>query len=325
MADAPTNGDAGERPHVGISACLLGAPVRYDGGHKQDHFLTDTLGRFVQWVPVCPEVECGLLTPREPMHLEGDPGAPRLVTTRTHVDHTDRMLKWAARRLREVEREDLWGFVFKANSPSCGIARVRVYGEAEAPRKAAAGIFARALMERLPLLPVEDEGRLCDFAIRDSFIERLFALRRYRELLRSDASAGGLVAFHAAHKMQLMAHGQRHLSEMGRLVAGAGRSSSRDLLERYGRLFADALSAKATVAKSCNVLLHVLGFFKKRLAPEERQELLAAIERYRQGHVPLLVPIVLVQHCARKCGEPYLQGQTYLNPSPVELMLRNHA
>jgi len=158
---------------LGISTCLLGEPVRYDGGHKHDAYLTDTLGRFVEWVPVCPEVECGLSVPREAMHLEGDLASPRLVTIRTHQDQTERMLSWARRRVEEQAREGLCGFVFKANSPSCGREGVPVYDARGMAQESGVGLFARLFMERFPLLPVEDEKRLYDAAIRAGFIERL--------------------------------------------------------------------------------------------------------------------------------------------------------
>ncbi|UCG14989.1 MAG: DUF523 domain-containing protein, partial [Deltaproteobacteria bacterium] len=165
---------------LGISTCLLGENVRYDGGHKRDRFITDTLGQFVQFVPVCPEAECGLGIPRESMHLKGSPESPRLITTRTKIDHTDRMLAWARIRVRQLEKEDLCGFIFKSNSPSSGMERVRIYNEAGMPEKKGVGIFARAFMDHFPLLPVEEEGRLHDVKLRENFIERIFALKRWR-------------------------------------------------------------------------------------------------------------------------------------------------
>jgi len=317
--------EAQERPRIGISACLVGQAVRYDGGHRRDRFLTDTLGKFVEWVPVCPEVECGLPIPRESMHLEGDSESPRLVTTRTHIDHTERMLRWARKRLGELAAEDLCGFVFKTNSPSSGMRGIKVYGKGRMTRKVGVGLFARAFMERFPLLPVEDEGRLHDAGLRETFVERIFALRRYRRYRELDGSVGGLVEFHARHKMQLMAHGPKLLSEMGRATAHANENRRSGVLEQYEELLLKALKQKTTVGKNANVLFHMLGFFKDKLSADEKREMLEVIGEYKGELVPLIVPVTLMRHYVRKYGEPYLAVQTYLNPHPVELKLRNHA
>ena len=206
-------------PRLGISACLLGEAVRYDGGHKRDPFLVETFGRHVEWVPVCPEVECGLPVPREPMHLRGDPAAPRLVAGRSRADHTCRMLRWAGRRLAELKGEGLWGFVFKAGSPSCGMGRLRVHRRDGAPRGTGVGLFAREFVRRFPLLPVEDEVRLHDPGVRDNFIERIFCLKRYRDSVAQRRSVRALAGFHADHKVLFMAHGAEHARRLGRLAA----------------------------------------------------------------------------------------------------------
>jgi len=316
---------AGERPRLGISTCLLGERVRHDGGHKHDHFLTDTLGRFVEWVPVCPEVECGLSTPREAMRLVGDPENPRLVTSRTGVDHTERMAKWAARRVRELEAENLCGFVFKAGSPSSGMARIRVYDENGVPRKVGVGMFARAFMNHFPMLPVEDEGRLHDAALRENFIERVFCLRRYRAFLEGNGTVGGLVAFQTRHKLQIMAHSQKHMREMGRLVAHVKEMPQDEAFAQYERLLLGALAIKSTVRNNVNVLMHMLGYFKTDLSTDEKEEMLDVMQQYRDELVPLIVPVTLMAHYVRTYDQPYLRDQTYLNPHPVELKLRNHA
>ncbi|MHC4592076.1 MAG: YbgA family protein [Planctomycetota bacterium] len=310
------------KPRVGISSCLLGEQVRYDGGHKRDRFLTDTFGRFVEWVPVCPEVECGLPTPRESMHLEGNPTSPRLVTTRTHVDQTERMLRWARQRLDELESLDLCGFIFKTNSPSSGMRGIRVYDENGVPHKVGVGLFAGAFMSRFPLIPVEDEGRLHDAGIRENFIERLFALKRYRDAARD---VGSLVSFHAEHKMQLMAHSQKHLSEMGRLVAHAKEMPRDELFATYEDSLMLALRERATPRKNVNVLMHMMGFFKEALTADEKAEMLEIIRQYGDGLVPLIVSVTLMSHYVRKYDQPYLRTQTYLHPHPAELKLRNHA
>jgi uncharacterized protein YbbK (DUF523 family) len=218
---------------LGISACLLGENVRYDGGHKLDRFLTETLGQYVEYVPVCPEVECGLPILRESMHLEGDLDSPRLVTSRTKQDMTDRMVQWARKRVVELGKEDLWGFIFKSNSPSSGMERVRVYNEKGMPVKKGVGIFARIFMEHFPLLPVEDEGGLNDPKIRENFIERIFSLKRWREVLTRKESRGNLVDFHTKQKLLILSHSPKHYQMMGKLVAKAKDLSLKDLYQQY--------------------------------------------------------------------------------------------
>jgi len=314
-----------DRPRIGVSACLLGEKVRYDGQHARDHFLTDTFGRFVDWVPVCPEVECGLGVPREPIRLEGDPDDPRLVTVRTKQDLTARMKAWAKARVRELEKEDLDGYIFKSGSPSSGMERVKVYDERGVPRKVGVGMFARAFMDRFPLLPVEDEGRLHDDVLRETFIESVFCLKRYRDAVRAPRTVAALVGFHAAHKLVLMAHSPKHLREMGALVARGKRAKPAELLAAYERLLLEALRTKATPGKNANVLMHALGYFKENLTADEKREMLGVVEDYRRELVPLVVPVTLLSHYVRKYDQPYLREQAYLNPHPVELKLRNHA
>ena len=313
------------KPRVGISSCLLGEMVRYSGGHSRDRFLTDTFGEFVDWVPVCPEVECGLPVPREAMRLVGDPKAPRLVTVNTRVDHTDCMLRWAKRRVRELEREDLLGFVFKSRSPSSGMERVKIYDERGTPRGTGPGLFARAFMGRFPLLPVEDEGRLHDPILRENFIERIFCLRRYRDAMTPRRTRGTLVGYHAAHKLQVMAHSPALLREMGRLVARAKELSAEELFGSYEGLLLRAMKLLATPGKNANVLQHAIGYFKKKLSSDERAEALEVIERFRRGLIPLIVPVTLLRHYIRRYGQAYLSEQTYFDPHPIELKLRNHA
>jgi uncharacterized protein YbgA (DUF1722 family)/uncharacterized protein YbbK (DUF523 family) len=314
----------GKKIRLGISACLLGEEVRYNGGHKLDRFLADTLGEYVDYVPVCPEFECGLGVPRESMRLVGDPDAPRLVTHTTKQDHTERMLKWAAKRVAELEKEGLCGFIFKKNSPSSGMERVKVYNDKGLPVKKGVGLFARVVIEHFPLLPVEEEGRLHDPKLRENFIERIFVFKRWRELLSQSKRRGSLVNFHTEHKLSVLSHSPDLHREMGRLVASAKEMKTSDLYERYGTILMRALGLKTTTKKNVNVLHHIMGYFKKQLSSDEKQELLEVIDHYRQGHVPLIVPITLVNHYVRKHDQLYLKQQYYLNPHPVELQLRNH-
>ena len=313
-----------ERIRLGISTCLLGERVRYDGGHKLDRFLRDTLGRYVDYVPVCPEVECGLPTPREALRLVGDPAHPRLVTSRSGHDVTERMEAWARRRAAELANEDLHGFIFKSRSPSSGMERVKVYNDKGVPARTGVGVFARIFIKRFPLLPVEEEGRLHDLPLRENFIERLFTLRRWRDAIASGRRRSTLVRFHAAHKLLLMAHSPRMLTEAGRLVAQAKACKPAELFGRYHGLLMRAMRLKATTKKHANVLQHAMGYFKRLLTPDEKQELLEVIDRYRREVVPLIVPVTLLSHHVRKYAPAYLRDQVYLNPHPVELQLRNH-
>jgi len=313
-----------DRIKLGISTCLLGEKVRYDGGHKLDRFLTDTLGQYVQYVPVCPEVESGFGIPREAFRLVGDPDSPRLITSRTHQDYTERMTKWAQRRITELEGEGLCGFIFKSNSPSSGMERVRVYNEKGMPVKKGRGVFARIFIEHFPLIPVEEEGRLHDPRLRENFIERIFALKRWRETLSKQGDMADVVAFHTRHKLLILSHSEKHYRTMGKLVAAGKEIALKELYARYEALLMDALRLKTTAKKNSNVLMHMMGYFKKQLASDEKQELLEIISQYRDGYIPLMVPVTLVNHYVRKYNQSYLSEQTYLHPHPVELQLRNH-
>jgi uncharacterized protein YbgA (DUF1722 family)/uncharacterized protein YbbK (DUF523 family) len=313
-----------EKIKLGISKCLLGENVRFDGGHKLDRFLTETLGQYVDYVPVCPEVECGLPVPRESMHLEGDPDAPRLVTTRTKQDMTERMLGWTRKRVVELEKENLMGFVFKSDSPSSGMERVRVYNEKGMAVKTGVGMFARAFMQHFPLLPVEEEGRLHDPRLRENFIERIFAFKRWREVLSQNGGRGALVDFHTKHKLLILSHSTRHYQEMGKQVAQPKGIPLKELYQHYQVLFMESLQLKTTSKKNANVLMHMMGYFKEQLSPDEKQEVLELIHLYRKEFLPLVVPVTLIKHFVRKYDQPYLKEQVYLNPHPMELQLRNH-
>ncbi|MFH1488081.1 MAG: DUF523 and DUF1722 domain-containing protein [Pseudomonadota bacterium] len=310
---------------IGISTCLLGESVRYDGGHQRDHFLTDTLGTFMEYVPVCPEVECGLGVPREAMRLTGDPASPRLVTRQTGQDLTDRMTSWAVKRVRELETEDLCGFIFKSRSPSSGMERVKVYNEEGMPSNNGTGIFAGIFMSHFPLIPVEEEGRLHDPTLRENFIERVFALKRWRRIAGMKPSPGTLVSFHSREKLLILSHSERHLRKMGKTVAEGKKFPIKKLYNEYETHLMEALKLKTTIKKHINVLHHMVGYFKKDLDAGEKKELLDMIEQYRNGHIPLIVPVTLIGHYIRKYDKGYLSDQTYLNPHPLELRLRNHS
>ncbi|MGE4299172.1 MAG: YbgA family protein [Desulfovibrionaceae bacterium] len=323
----PTDAEAGIP--VGVSTCLLGKAVRFDGGHRLDTFILHELGRFFSFAPVCPEVECGLGVPREAMRLVGDPDRPRLVTVKSGTDHTERMTAWAAARVEELAALDLCGFIFKSKSPSSGMERVKVYPEAGgAPAMRGVGLFARAFKARFPLIPTEEDGRLHDPVLRENFISRVFTMRRWRALLGQDIAAPGargrLVSFHAAHKLLVLSHDTEAYRALGRLVAHAASMPARELHGQYQEMLMAVLARKATPAKHANVLHHIMGYFKRLLTSDEKQELREAIDHYRLGHTPLVVPLTLCNHYVRKYGVAYLREQHYLHPHPIELALCNH-
>jgi uncharacterized protein YbgA (DUF1722 family)/uncharacterized protein YbbK (DUF523 family) len=311
---------------LGVSACLLGRKVRYDGQHKRDAFVVDVLGAIADWVPVCPEMEVGMGVPREPIRLVGSAAAPRLVGERSGKDHTEAMLRFAEARVRELGKLDLDGYVTKRDSPSCGLERVRVHGaRGGPPRRDGVGMFVRVLAARMPLLPIEEEGRLEDPALRESFIERIFAHARWKAAVGRGMRRGDLVAFHAAHKLALMAHSPAAYRALGAIVGGLAKGPISRAVEAYGRGFMEALRVPATRGRHANVLQHMLGFFRELLPPEDRIELAEIVADYAKGLVPLVVPLTLFRHHVRSRGVPWLAGQTYLDPDPKELMLRNHA
>ena len=313
-----------EKIRLGISTCLLGENVRYNGGNALDCFLRDTLGRYVEYVPVCPEVESGFGIPRESFRLVGDPERPRLVTTRTDVDYTERMETWARRRVDELEDENLSGFIFKSHSPSSGMERVKVYDRNGVPRKTGVGVFARIFKERFRLTPVEEDGRLHDPFLRENFIDRIFVYRGYREVMGDKKPIRALVDFHTKNKLMLMAHSPKNLERLGRLVAQSGKLPKHEIITQYEMLLMETMALKPSVSKHTNVLQHAMGYFKQNLSVDEKQELREVIDEYRRELVPLVVPVTLIKHYVRKYNQLYLKEQTYLNPHPLELQLRNH-
>lgn len=317
-------GSGPDEPRIGISSCLLGRQVRFDGGHKRDAFLVDTLGPFVEWIPVCPEVELGLRTPRDTLRLVRRDQAVRMVNNKADEDISDAMRAWATKRVEWLAKQDPSGYVLKKDSPSCGMERVKVYDAHSTPARTGRGLFAEALIARLPDLPVEEEGRLTDPRLRENFVERVFAYQRLTRFLSGRWTVGGLVAFHTAHKLTLLAHSPAAYAALGRLVAGAKSADRTNLQARYREGFMAALRTMATPRKHANVLMHILGYFRRTLDESSRAELLQAIEDYRLGLVPLVVPLTLARHHVRRSGEAYLAGQIYLDPHPKELMLRNH-
>jgi uncharacterized protein YbgA (DUF1722 family)/uncharacterized protein YbbK (DUF523 family) len=315
---------ADEVIRLGVSACLLGEQVRFDGGHKRDSFLTETLGRFVEWVPVCPEDEAGFGTPREAMRLVQGESGVRLLTVRSARDLTDQLRDYSSTRVAQLAALDLDGYVLKKDSPSCGLLRVKVYGGQGPAARSGRGIFADVLCAAFPLLPIEEEGRLCDPHLRENFVERVFGYRRVRSFFRQRVRAGDLVRFHTQHKLQLLAHSPAAYADLGRVVANTRGTIGARAAAEYSSAFMAALEAPATRGRHSNVLRHMTGYFRKIVDEGSRRDLAGAIDDYERGLIPLVVPVTLIAHYARRHEVQYLLDQVYLQPHPKELMLRNH-
>jgi uncharacterized protein YbgA (DUF1722 family)/uncharacterized protein YbbK (DUF523 family) len=323
-ADDPAS--AGPKIRLGVSACLMGERVRYDGGHKQDRFLIHTLGRYVEWVHVCPEVEVGMTIPRPSVQLVGEVASPRMVDPKNDHDHTDAMNAWSREKSASLAALGLHGYVLKKGSPSCGLYRVRVYPEGGgAPQREGRGLFAAALVEHFPHLPVEEEGRLHDPRLRENFIERVFAYERWTALLQRDPTPAGLVAFHSRQKFAFLSHSEQHYRAMGRVVADVGSREWEDVATEYGALMTECMSVLATTKKHVNVLEHLAGFLKTHLDAEDKAEWRDVVTQYKSGLVPLIVPLTLLRHHFRRHDvHAWARDQVYLQPYPRELMLRNH-
>jgi len=300
-----------EAIRVGVSSCLLGQQVRYDGGHKRSDFVADILGARVTFVPVCPEVELGLGTPRPTLRLIRRGDDVRMVMADGR-DFTDSMRTYARRRVERLKDDDLAGYVLKKDSPSCGATRVKVYEETGIPTKSGRGVYAEALLERWPHLPVEEEGRLQDEALRENFLERVSAYHRLQELFQGRWTVGQVVAFHTAHKLAVLAHTTEGYRRLGRLVADAKAMDRAELREAYTAGLMQAMTLLATPKKHANVLMHMLGYFRGQIDAGDHEELLTAIEEFRLGVIPRIVPLTLIRHHVRRCGVAYLAGQTYV-------------
>lgn len=308
---------------IGVSSCLLGAKVRYDGGHKKDQWVLGVLSDYADFVPSCPEYECGLSIPRPPMHLEGTPENPRLIVTNSGEDLTRKLAQWCKGRVKELSEKNLDGYIFKSKSPSCGLFRVKYYNK-NSVAFLGRGIFASEFCDVFSWLPVEEEGRLCDMKIRENFIQRLFVMKRWRELLEERKSHTSLLDFHTSHKLLVMSHSLGHYRTLGRLLADSKKTSIDKLYWDYWLLLNEALGLMSTTKKRTNVLQHMQGYFKKDLDSWEKKELTEVIEHYRTGLVPLIVPLTLLRHYVNKYDKQYLKGQHFLEPHPFELCLLNH-
>jgi uncharacterized protein YbgA (DUF1722 family)/uncharacterized protein YbbK (DUF523 family) len=314
------NGDE-RRITVGVSSCLLGQAVRFDGGHKRNSYITDALSQYFDFVPVCPELAIGLGMPRRTLRLVGGAEQPRAIISGSGTDVTTALAEYGARIARDLAH--LRGYIFKKASPSCGMERVKVYDNNDVAEKAGVGIYARALMQALPLLPVEEEGRLTDPLLREQFIERVYVYHRWLVMVGDGLTAHRFVQFHSAHKLLIMAHSQVHYRRLGQLVAQAGRGDLVSLAQRYITELTQSLKQRGTRRRHANVLHHLSGYFKRHLAGSDKLELVALIDAYRLGHVPLVVPITLIRHYLRRFPNAYVGLQCYLQPYPEPLGLRN--
>ncbi len=320
--DSAAQGRQPDKIRIGISSCLLGQEVRFDGGHKRDSYINGTLNQYFDFVPVCPELAVGLGVPREPIRLVTTEVGTRVVGTRNPtLDVTEALRDYGERKGREMQ--DIAGYILKRGSPSCGMERVKVYTPAGMPNKSEPGMYARVFMQVQPLLPMEEEGRLGDPVLRENFIVRVFVYHRWQTLLRAGLTPAKLVDFHTRHKLLILAHNQAAYRRMGRLVARAGIQDMEHLATEYVHELMTALKRRAGRRHHMNVLQHLLGYLRKHLDGADRAEMHESIKAYGQGLIPLVVPITLLKHHFRRHPHPYVENQYYLSPHPAELMLRN--
>jgi uncharacterized protein YbgA (DUF1722 family)/uncharacterized protein YbbK (DUF523 family) len=317
-----TSGSQARIP-VGISSCLLGQPVRFDSGHKRDAYVVDVLGKYFDYLPFCPEVGIEMGIPRPPIRLTGDPSQPRAVGVRVDdLDVTEKLVDYAHGVM--AKRPRISGYIFKRGSPSCGMERVKVYNGKGMPNGTSSGLYAGVVMRSLPLLPVEEEGRLNDPVLRDSFVERVFVYARWQRLIDERITPSKLIDFHTRHKFLLLSHSEVHYRRLGRLVAESGTRSIQVLSHEYIETLMEGLKRRATRRRHSNVLQHIMGHLKRSIDVNDKAELNKLIDDYRQGTVPLIVPIKLIEHHFRRHPDDYVALQVYLNPHPAELGLRNH-
>lgn len=309
---------------IGISACLLGQEVRYDGTHKRNRFLTDLVGDFAEWIPFCPEAQAGLGIPRPSMHLRLVDGEVHMVVSKDGSDVTDSVSEASKSIAGKLISSGLDGIVLKAKSPSCGIHGIPYFDDKKQRKESGAGVFGKMIQEQFPLLPIEDEGRLNDAGIRENFVERIFVQRSWRLMVESGVTSHSLMTFHRDHKYLFMSHNQQGYRELGSITGNLSKENLVQSTESYYQKMASIMAKPASVSNHINTLQHIFGYFKKQLSSVEKSEFIEELERYRLRQIPLIVPITLLNHYVRRFDEPYLTTQVYLNPHPHELMLRNH-
>lgn len=309
---------------IGVSACLIGEKVRWDATDSRDLFLTETFAKYAELVPICPEIACGMGIPREKVRQIQQDDEIRLIGEESGKDMTEEMAHWAQRILPGLEEEGLCGFVLRSRSPSCALIQAKIFSTTGTPPRRGAGFFANMLIDHYPLLPVEASERLQNPMLRANFICRVYVLNRWRELLEKGMNIGNLVDFHTRHKMLIRSHDLHGYQQLGKLLGESSIFNANEIFDTYGTMLFRSLALKATPKKSSDVLMHAMGFFKKELNNEDKHELLEMITAYKNGKIPFIIPVTLLNHYARKYRKPYLTQQYFLNPHPSELKLLNH-
>ncbi len=300
---------------LGISSCLLGNHVRHDGSHKKNQYVMESLSSWFEFRAVCPEAAIGLGVPRPAMRLvKTAQGIRMLVSKSPENDLTDRLIAWSENAVDNMH--DLSGYILKSQSPSCGMERVRIFDHNGVPKKEAAGLFAATLMQAMPWLPVEEEGRLNDPTLRENFIQRVYIYHRWQQMIARGISVASLMEFHQRHKLQLLAHNEAMYRQLGRHIAGVNRTNLEAVAQHYLQNMMHCMSQRATRKRHTNVLMHVMGYLKHKLTGQDKQELLEALEQYRTGLLPIVVPLTLLKHHLRIYPDPYIGNQHYLCAVP---------
>ncbi|WP_341327334.1 DUF523 and DUF1722 domain-containing protein [Methylotuvimicrobium sp. KM2] len=306
---------------VGISSCLLGEEVRFDGGHKSNAYIRKTLSYYFEFVPFCPEVESGMGIPRPTIQLRYTDAGVRCVGVKDHsIDVTDQLLSCSEQQRHWLD--GLCGYILKKDSPSCGMARVKIYREDHADR-VGTGIFAQFVKDNFPLLPMEEEGRLGDPRLRENFIQRVYVMYRWKLLCAEPITPSRLTVFHSQHKLIAMSHDQNEARDLGRLAASAVKGNAQEIAGQYGTALMRCLKKTASRGNHVNVLQHIQGYLKKSLDADDKAELTETIERYRLGLLPLIVPITLLRHHFRRQPDPFIEQSYYMSPYPEELTIMN--
>ncbi|MFT5084507.1 MAG: hypothetical protein ACI9Y1_002562 [Lentisphaeria bacterium] len=308
---------------IGISSCLIGERVRFDSGHKNNAYITKTLCEYFDFQPFCPEVSIGLGIPREPIRLVSDAtnGEVRCIGTKdATLDVTAPLTACAKNQFHWISH--LSGYIFKKDSPSCGMERVKVYHNNN-PRREGVGIYASEILKAFPYMPTEEEGRMGDAGLRENFIKRVFLYKRWQDLIKTQPSKKLLVEFHARHKLIYMSHNQNQTRELGQLVSQIGNVETKEYCDQYISKATNIIRKPSNRKNHTNVLKHIQGYLKRTIDTDDKAELEHTIEQYRQGYLPLIVPITLLRHHFRKYPDPYIDQSYYMQPHPRELMLQN--
>jgi len=315
---------AAKKINIGISACLVGQKVRYNGDGLRPHLINDLFAGYFNYIPFCPEVGIGMDVPHETIRLEKKDNEIRLRSSSGENDYTDKMLDYSATKTEALSHLQISGFILKKDSPTCGLERVKIYGNGGVPDKSGVGMFASALRAKFPLFPMEEEGRLNDIRLRERFIEHVFAFRRLQDFLEDSPNLGKLMAFHTGHKMQLMAHNPEKYRRLGHAVANAKKEDLSSFLAEYSTTFLEIMATAVSHKKQTDVLYHMFGFFKKIISSSEKQEFMRLVEQYKKQMIPMIVPITMLRHYLQKYPQPWLQAQVFFDPYPEEMLLRSY-